>query len=107
MAEEIAHCDFWLPDIEVPAEFGQTLSASRDPVTLLPEALGANPALDTFGGTPFKAESVDRGSAIDPDDHSRYYDEGNLSESLYSQADIVTGPATGWAQMACWPNRAN
>jgi transposase len=31
-AGEIAQCDFWFPDIEIPAGFGQTRTATRLPV---------------------------------------------------------------------------
>lgn len=75
-------------------------SASRDAVTLAhglssnilgTDTLGADPSRDTFGGTRFKAESVDRGLALTLSDHSRYYDAVNHSESLYSLAEIITG----------------
>jgi len=29
---EIGHCDFWLPDIEIPVGFGQTRTSTRLPV---------------------------------------------------------------------------
>jgi transposase len=32
VAGEIAQCDFWFPDIEVPVGFGQTRTATRLPV---------------------------------------------------------------------------
>jgi pimeloyl-ACP methyl ester carboxylesterase len=75
-------------------------AASRDIVTMAhslsddilgTDALGANPALDTFGATAFKAESVDRGFDLALSDHSRYYDATGQSESLYALVDIATG----------------
>jgi len=75
-------------------------SASRDTVTLAhglssnilgTDTLGADPSRDAFGGTRFKAESVDRGLTATLSDHSRYYDADNHSESLYSLAEIITG----------------
>ena len=53
--------------------------------------LGADPRLDTFGATTFKAESVTRGPVANFSDHSKYYDAINHSESLYSLAEIVSG----------------
>ena len=32
MAGEIAQCDFWFPDIELPVGFGQTRTATQLPV---------------------------------------------------------------------------
>jgi hypothetical protein len=61
-----------LPQVHVPAT-GVTL------------ALGADPAMDAFGSTRFKAEVP--GWTIN--DHSHYFDPG--SESLFSMADIVSG----------------
>ncbi|WP_052425553.1 alpha/beta hydrolase, partial [Mycobacterium kyorinense] len=73
-------------------------SASTDPITQLggiPQvhapgtdvtvALGADPAVDGFGSTRFKAEVP----GLTFNDHSHYYDPG--SESLYSMADIASG----------------
>ncbi|WP_286198960.1 alpha/beta hydrolase [Mycolicibacterium sp. ELW1] len=73
-------------------------SASTDPVTQLgglPQvhipgtgvnlALGADPAMDGFGSTRFKAEVP--GWTIN--DHSHYFERG--TESLFSMADIVSG----------------
>lgn len=73
-------------------------AASTDPITQLggmPQvhvpgtgvtlALGADPAMDGFGSTRFKAEVP--GWTIN--DHSHYFDPG--SESLFSMADIVSG----------------
>lgn len=73
-------------------------AASTDPITQLgglPQihvpgtgvnlALGADPALDGFGSTRFKAEVP--GWTIN--DHSHYYQPG--TESLFSMADIVSG----------------
>lgn len=61
--------------------------ASSDPVSYLggiPGALGADPYLDGFGSTRFKAEVPGLAS-----DHSHYYDPG--SESLFSIAYIASG----------------
>ena len=75
-------------------------AASRDIVTMAhalsddilgTDTLGANPALDAFGATAFKAESVNRGFDLALSDHSRYYDAAGQSESLYALADIATG----------------
>lgn len=68
-------------------------SASRDVVTTTYGQLGSDPSYDSFGGTRFKAENVNRdfGFPWQFDDHSRYYDDGTHSESLYAMADIVTG----------------
>ncbi|WP_227999911.1 alpha/beta hydrolase [Mycolicibacterium sp. P1-5] len=73
-------------------------AASTDPITqlgVLPQvhvpatgvtlALGADPAMDGFGSTRFKAEVP--GWTIN--DHSHYFDPG--TESLFSMADIVSG----------------
>ncbi|WP_233209306.1 alpha/beta hydrolase [Mycobacterium sp. ENV421] len=73
-------------------------SASTDPVTQLgglPQvhipgtgvnlALGADPAMDGFGSTRFKAEVP--GWTIN--DHSHYFERG--TESLFSMSDIVSG----------------
>ena len=73
-------------------------AASTDPVTQLgglPQihlpgsdvtlALGADPAVDGFGSTRFRAE-VPGWTA---NDHSRYYQRG--TESLFSMAEIVSG----------------
>lgn len=73
-------------------------AASTDPITQLgglPQihvpgtgvnlALGADPALDGFGSTRFKAEVP--GWTIN--DHSHYYQPG--TESLFSMADVVSG----------------
>ncbi len=72
-------------------------SASRDLVTTAYGQLGADPAEDTFGGTRFKAENVNRvadnRNPFNVDDHSLYYDVGTHSESLYAMADIVSGHA--------------
>lgn len=90
--------DFRLPDT------GRVYvgAASTDPVTFLAGltgekpapvpadglGLGADPAVDGFGSTRFKAE------VADPDldlwqDHVRYFDPG--SESLYSMAEVASG----------------
>lgn len=68
-------------------------SASRDVVTTTYSELGHDPSMDTFGGTRFKAENVNRESALPWQfgDHSRYYDRGTHSESLYALAEVVTG----------------
>ena len=75
-------------------------AASRDIVTMAhalsddilgTDTLGANPALDAFGATAFKAESVNRGFDLALSDHSRYYDAAGQSESMYALADIATG----------------
>jgi len=61
--------------------------ASGDPVSYLggiPGALGADPHVDGFGSTRFKAEVPGFAS-----DHSHYYDPG--SESLFSIGDIASG----------------
>ncbi len=61
--------------------------ASGDPVSYLggiPGALGADPYIDGFGSTRFKAEVPGLAS-----DHSHYYDPG--SESLFGAADIASG----------------
>ncbi len=68
-------------------------SASRDLVTTNLAVLGANPADDTFGGARFEAENVNRDGGLNFVDHSRYYDAGTHSESLYNMADIVSGHA--------------
>ncbi len=73
-------------------------AASTDPITQLgglPQihvpgtgvtlALGADPALDGFGSTRFKAEVP----GLTVNDHSHYYERG--TESLFSMADIVSG----------------
>ena len=73
-------------------------AASTDPITQLgglPQihvpgtgvnlALGADPALDGFGSTRFKAEVP----GLTFNDHSHYYERG--TESLFSMADIVSG----------------
>ncbi|MCV7229964.1 hypothetical protein H7J73_28540 [Mycolicibacterium komossense] len=73
-------------------------AASTDPITQLgglPQvhlpgtgvnlALGADPSVDDFGSTRFKAEVP----GLTFNDHSHYYDPG--SESLFSMADIVSG----------------
>ncbi|WP_156688657.1 putative alpha/beta hydrolase [Mycobacterium sp. Marseille-P9652] len=76
-------------------------SASADPVTWAPSrvmgpgligptlgGLGADPAVDGYGSTRFKAEIP--GASINPvNDHLRYFDGG--SESLFSIADVVSG----------------
>lgn len=72
-------------------------AASTDPITQLgglPQihvpgtgvnlALGADPALDGFGSTRFKAEVP----GLTFNDHSHYYERG--TESLFSMADIVS-----------------
>ncbi len=66
-------------------------SASQDLVTEVPPVLGANPSMATFNATRFEAESIKRGTGANIDDHSRYYDALNQSESLYALAEIVTG----------------
>jgi pimeloyl-ACP methyl ester carboxylesterase len=75
-------------------------AASRDIVTMAhalsddilgTDTLGANPSMDTFGATAFKAESVNRGFDLALSDHSRYYDATGQSESLYALTDIATG----------------
>ncbi|WP_309226921.1 MULTISPECIES: alpha/beta hydrolase [unclassified Mycolicibacterium] len=73
-------------------------SASTDPITLLggmgqahvpgtgvTVALGADPSVDGFGSTRFKAEVP----GLTVNDHSHYYDPG--TESLFSIADIASG----------------
>lgn len=73
-------------------------AASTDPITQLgaiPQvhvpgtgvnlALGADPSLDGFGSTRFKAEVP----GLTLNDHSHYYERG--TESLFSMADIVSG----------------
>lgn len=82
-------------------------AASSDPVTHLgglPQtpvpgtgwsvALGADPALDGYGSTRFKAEVPGLTSPIG--DHSQYYTP--RSESLYSMAEIATGNGDALAQ---------
>ena len=62
--------------------------ASTDPVSYLggiPGGLGADPYIDGFGSTRFKAEVP----GLTFNDHSHYYDNG--SESLFSIADIASG----------------
>ena len=66
-------------------------SASKDLITTLPDGLGEDPSEEVFGATRFNAVSVQRGYDRQISDHSRYYDVGSQSESLYSLADIVTG----------------
>lgn len=75
-------------------------SASRDAVSMAhslsanilgADTLGTDPSLDTFGGTRFKAESVDRGFDYKVSDHSRYYGAINRSDSLFSLAEIASG----------------
>ena len=68
-------------------------SSSRDRVTTTFDGLGHNPVDDSFGGTRFKAENVNRndGANLSFADHSLYYDKGTHSESLYNMADIVSG----------------
>lgn len=68
-------------------------SASRDVVTTLYGQLGDDPSLDSFGGTRFKAENINRHAGLpwQFDDHSLYYDDATDSESLYAMAEIVTG----------------
>jgi pimeloyl-ACP methyl ester carboxylesterase len=76
-------------------------AASGDPVTWSPGhvrgpgligptlgGLGADPAVDGFGATRFKAEVP--GYTADPSyDHSHYFDDG--SESLFSISEVVSG----------------
>lgn len=75
-------------------------AASSDPITQLghiPQihvpgtdftaSLGADPAMDGFGSTRFKAEVP--GITFPLSDHSYYYHRG--SESLFSMSDIVSG----------------
>jgi pimeloyl-ACP methyl ester carboxylesterase len=54
-----------------------------------PGGLGVDPSSEDFGAHRFEAESVDRGSVRNFDDHSRYYD--HESESLYNLGKIVDG----------------
>lgn len=76
-------------------------AASADPVTWSPGevhgpgafgpklgGLGADPALDGFGATRFKAENPAY-TANPIYDHSHYFDDG--SESLFSIGDVVSG----------------
>ena len=76
-------------------------ASSTDPVTWSPDhvtgpgligptlgGLGADPAVDGYGSTRFRAEAP--GASINPvSDHLRYFDDG--SESLFSIADVVSG----------------
>lgn len=68
-------------------------SASRDVVTTLYGELGDDPSFDSFGGTRFKAENINRHLSLpwQFDDHSLYYDAGSHCESLYAMADICHG----------------
>ncbi|MFD5215625.1 alpha/beta hydrolase [Microbacterium sp. NPDC058345] len=51
--------------------------------------LGIDPSSEDFGAQRFEAESTDRGSGSNLDDHVRYYDRD--SESLYNLGRIVDG----------------
>ncbi|WP_309127910.1 alpha/beta hydrolase [Microbacterium sp.] len=51
--------------------------------------LGIDPSSEDFGAQRFEAESTDRGSGANLDDHVRYYDRD--SESLYNLGRIVDG----------------
>ena len=68
----------WSPDrVTGPGLLGPTLAG-----------LGADPAVDGYGSTRFKAEVP--GASINPvHDHLHYFDDG--SESLFSIADVVSG----------------
>lgn len=96
---DLAHSagDFHLPE-------GGNLyvgAASADPVTWAPArvtgpglvgftlgGLGADPSVDGYGSTRFRAEVA--GASINPTyDHLHYFDDG--SESLFSIADVVSG----------------
>lgn len=79
--------DFHLP----PGGHVYVGGASTDPVTYLGNmpggvGLGADPYLDSFGSTRFKAEAAGTWAW---QDHSHYYDKG--SESLFSIGDIASG----------------
>ncbi|WP_295698436.1 alpha/beta hydrolase [Lapillicoccus sp.] len=72
-------------------------TASRDVINATSNTLlGKDPLDPDFGGTRFRTESVERDRPGLADvtgitDHSRYYDQANHSESLYSLADIASG----------------
>lgn len=51
--------------------------------------LGVDPSSEDFGAQRFEAESADRESGVNLDDHVRYYDRD--SESLYNLGRIVDG----------------
>ena len=70
---------------------------SRDAVTFFgdegwlhtPGGLGMDPSSEDFDANRFEAESTERGSTRNFDDHSRYYDHD--CESLYNLGRIVDG----------------
>ncbi|TNM38559.1 hypothetical protein FHP29_15100 [Nocardioides albidus] len=84
-------------DFSVGADHVYDGRNSRDFVTLFgdegayhnPGGLGVDPSSEDFGAQRFEAESVDRSSVVNTDDHSRYYDHD--SESLYNLGKIVDG----------------
>ena len=72
-------------------------TASRDVINVSSNTtLGKDPLDPDFGGTRFRTESALRdlpglADFLGITDHSRYYDQVNHSESLYSLADIASG----------------
>lgn len=67
----------WSPNVHGPGVFGPKLAG-----------LGADPSMDGFGSTRFKAENPAY-TANPIYDHSHYFDKG--SESLFSISDVVSG----------------